>query len=77
MWTCSKQKDTHKTESVVSEQPARIAQADLKRHVTQMSECPFSCVVSHMVKLIDNKNLLRTVCMVAPGGIRLDSFTTE
>ena len=34
---------------VVSDQPARAAQADLKRRFTQMSECPFSCVASHLM----------------------------
>ena len=36
------------TESVVSDQPAQIAQADLNRHFSQLSECPFSRVTSRL-----------------------------
>ena len=39
----------HKTERVVSDQPARTAQADLKRHFTQMPEYPFSRIASHIM----------------------------
>ena len=35
-------------ESVVLDQPARTAQADLKRHFTQKSESTFTHVASHI-----------------------------
>ena len=36
------------SQSAVSNQPARIAQADPRRHFPQMSECPFLRVASHI-----------------------------
>ena len=41
-------------ESVVTDHPARSAQVDLKRHFTQMSECPFSHIVSHIGSAFTN-----------------------
>ena len=39
-----KKKNAKKAESVVSDQPSRTTQEDLKRHFTQTSKCPF-CVL--------------------------------
>ena len=39
-----KKRKIHKTESVVSDEPARTVQADLKGQFTQMAECAFSRV---------------------------------
>ena len=40
-----KKKKMHEKESVVSHQPARTAQADMKRQFTQMSECSFEVYI--------------------------------
>ena len=45
------EKKNIKTGTVVSDKHARIAQADLKRHFTQLSECPFLRVANHIIML--------------------------
>ena len=39
-------------QSIVSDQPVRAAQADLKRHLTQTSESPFPRVARHILPYI-------------------------
>ena len=48
-------------ETIVSDQPAPTAWADLKRHFTQKSEKPFSRVSSHILYIIIKLHYLEDI----------------